>query len=208
VDPGTSSGAALRSSLAASGGVMGALGNLGGGGGRAAGGAAVAASGGVAASGAAAQLAGDRTQGESTADAATSGRFAGALRAVSTGTSTAGRLAAGVAASAADVLSGAGIGHTAPYYGQSVRGRAPAAGNGHARATSSSRQPGGSPRLDEDGPDALMPDPLWSSVADDGAAAAGWPAERANGAARGGDAKSDSPAPRGRGDSHADDGAA
>src|SRR4051794_30905085 len=166
VDPGTSSGAALRSSLAASGGVMGALGNLGGGGGRAAGGAPVAASGGVAASGAAAQLAGDRAQGESTADAATSGRFAGALRAVSTGTSTAGRLAAGVAASAADVLSGAGIGHTAPYYGQSVRGRAPAAGNGHAHATSLSRQHGGSPRLDGDGPEALTPDPLWSSVVD------------------------------------------
>lgn len=210
VDPGTSSGAALRSSLAASGGVMGALGNLGGGGGRAAGAAAVAASGGVAASGAAAQLAGDRAQGESTADAATSGRFAGALRALTTGTSTAGRLAAGVAASAADVLSGAGIGHTAPYYGQSVLGRAPAAGNGHAQATSLAGQHGGSPPLDGDGSDALTPDPLWSSVADrdDGAPSGGWPAERANGAARGGDAKSDSPAPRGRGDSPAGDGAA
>src|SRR5829696_5425686 len=151
VDPGTSSGAALRSSLAASGGVMSALGNLGGAGGRAAGVAAAAGSGGVAASGAAAQLAGDRAQGESTADTATSGRFAGALHALTAGTATAGRLAAGVAASAADVLSGAGIGHTAPYYGQSVRGRAPAAGNGHARATSPSRQHGGSPRLDGDG---------------------------------------------------------
>ncbi|WP_236834393.1 hypothetical protein [Blastococcus sp. KM273129] len=207
VDPGTSSGAALRSSLAASGGVMGALGNLGGGGGRAAGAAAVAASGGVAASGAAAELVGDRAQGESIADAATSGRFAGALGALTTGTSTAGRLAAGVAASAADVLSGAGIGHTAPYYGQSVRGRASVAGNGHARATALSRQDDASPRLDGDGQDALTPDPLWSSLAD-GAAAVGWPAERANGAGRGGSAQSDSPAPRGRPDSPADDGAA
>jgi hypothetical protein len=187
---------------------MGALDNLGGGGGRAAGAAAVAASGGVAASGVAAELVGDRAQGESTADATTSGRFAGALRALTMGTSTAGRLAAGVAASAADVLSGAGIGHTAPYYGQSVvRGRAPAAGNGHARATSSSRQHGGSPRLDGDGQDALTPDPLWSSLADD-AAAVGWPAERANGAARGGATRPDSPAPQGRGESPADDGAA
>src|SRR3954465_14286527 len=177
VDPGTSSGAALRSSLAASDGVMGALGNLAGAGGRASGAAAVAGPGGVAASGAAGQAAGGRAQGESTADAATQGRFAGALRALTVGTAAAGRLAAGVAASAADVLSGAGIGHTAPYYGQSVRGRAPAAGNGHARATPSSRQPGGSPRLDEDGTDALMPDPLWSSVADDGAAAGGGPVE-------------------------------
>ena len=130
VDPGTSSGAALRSSLAASGGVMGALGNLGGAGGRAAGAAAAAGSGGVAASGAAAQLAGDRAQGESTADAATSGRFAGALQALTVGTSTAGRLAAGVAASAADVLSGAGVGHAAPYYGQPASSGTSAGGRG------------------------------------------------------------------------------
>ncbi|WP_245821161.1 hypothetical protein [Geodermatophilus pulveris] len=152
VDPGTSSGAALRSSLAASGGVMGALGNLGGrGGGRAAGaaaagGGAMAASGGVAASGAAAQMAGDRAQGESTADSATQGRFAGVLHGLTVGTAQAGRLAAGVAASAADVLSGAGIGHSAHYYGPPV----PTPGsNGHGRAALGSA--GGSARTDDGG---------------------------------------------------------
>ena len=133
VDPGTSSGAALRQSLAASGGVMGALQNLGN---RAGGG----ASGGVAASGAAASMAGDRAQGESTADAATSARFAGPLRALATGTAQAGRLAAGVAASAADVLSAAGVGHAAPYYGQSSPHGAGTRSTGHAaRAVGSGR---------------------------------------------------------------------
>src|SRR4051812_29654246 len=149
VDPGTSSGAALRSSLATSGGVMGALGNLAGAGGRAAGAAAVAGPGGVATSGAAAQLAGDRAQGESTADAATSGRFAGALRALTTGTSTAGRLAAGVAASSADVLSGAGVGHSAPYYGQPIPNGMPAGGRGGSGARRPSRL--GRPPGREDG---------------------------------------------------------
>ncbi len=118
VDPGTSSGAALRSSLAASGGLLGALQDAAGGGARAAGAAAATPAGGVPASGAAARTAGDRAQGESTADAVTGGRFAGALRALTTGSAQAGRVAAGVAATAADVLSGAGVGHAAPWYGQ------------------------------------------------------------------------------------------
>ncbi|MGX5655499.1 hypothetical protein ACWKWC_12060, partial [Geodermatophilus nigrescens] len=63
VDPGTSSGAALRSTLAASGGLLGAV-QLAGGGGRAAGAAVAVASGGAAASGAAARVAGDQAQGE------------------------------------------------------------------------------------------------------------------------------------------------
>ncbi|MCF6506542.1 hypothetical protein E9549_03840 [Blastococcus sp. MG754426] len=150
VDPGTSSGASLRSSLAASGGVMGALGNLGGrGGGRAAGAAAVAASGGVAASGAAAQLAGDRAQGESTADSATQGRFAGVLHGLTVGTAQAGRLAAGVAASAADVLSGAGIGHSAHYYGSPVPGPAATGFNGHGGAVPGSVGTGRSARTED-----------------------------------------------------------
>ncbi|WP_241037779.1 hypothetical protein [Blastococcus litoris] len=198
VDPGTSSGAALRSSLVASGGVTGALGNLGGGRGRAAGAAAVAASGGVAATGAAAQLAGDRAQGESTADGATSGRFAGALHALTTGTSAAGRLAAGVAASAADVLSGAGIGHTAPYYGQSMRGRVTAGSTGQATGTSGPAPSGGSPRSYDDAaqPVGVIPDPLWSPVVDraDGSTAVSWPREQWNGSEPGG--RAESPAPR------------
>jgi hypothetical protein len=131
VDPGTSSGAALRTSLAASGGIMGVLRDLGGArGGTAAAASAAPSSGGVAASGAAAQLAADGAQGESTADAATQGRFAGALHALASGTVQAGRLAAGVAASAADVLSATGIGHSAPHHGQPALGRATPGGYG------------------------------------------------------------------------------
>jgi len=199
VDPGTSSGAALRSSLAASGGVMGALGNLGGAGGRAAGVAAAAGSGGVAASGAAAQLAGDRAQGESTADAATSGRFAGALHALTAGTATAGRLAAGVAASAADVLSGAGVGHSAPHYGQPASSGATPGGSGSGlgrpRPFRIGQQAGG-----EDG--APLPGPMGpvphGSAADgnDGPAAMAWPAQQIDGTPPGEPGGVDPPAPR------------
>jgi type IV secretion system protein TrbL len=179
VDPGTSSGAALRSSLAASGGIVGALSNLGGGRGRAA---VAAASGGVAGSGAAAQLAGDRAQGESTADAATSGRFAGALRALTAGTSTAGRLAAGVAASAADVLSGAGVGHSAPYYGQPVPngprlGRPPGREDG-------SRLHGGTTSG------------LHGSDGGDGPVATAWPAQHVDSSGLGEPDETDPPTPR------------
>src|SRR4051794_5382129 len=182
VDPGTSSGAALRQSLAGSGGVLGALENRGGG--RSAGAAAAvgAASGGVAASGAAAQLAGDGAQGESTADAATRNRFAGALHALTVGSTQAGRLAAGAAASAADVLSGAGIGHTAPYYGQATRGRAPAGGTRPTGGTSAATRATASSHLGDDGqsPAAVAPDPLWSPVAgrDDGGTPAIWPGQQ------------------------------
>ncbi|WP_233498854.1 hypothetical protein [Blastococcus sp. TF02A-26] len=173
VDPGTSSGAALRSSLAASGGVMGALSRLGAG--AAAAGAAVAAtSGGVAASGAAAQTSGDRAQGESTADAATSGRFAGALRALAAGTSGAGRLAAGVAASASDVLSSAGVGHSAPYHGQPSPGRTAwrgsgASSGGGSGSASQVAAAGGLPRTTSHG-----------GGGDDGSVVAAWPAERSD----------------------------
>jgi len=181
VDPGTSSGAALRSSLAASGGAVGALSNLGGGRGRAAGAAVAAASGGVAASGAAAQLAGDRAQGESTADAATSGRFAGALRALTAGTSTAGRLAAGVAASAADVLSGAGVGHSAPYYGQPVPNGMPAGGRARSGAGRPSRL--GRPPGRTDGSRSLGGSTagLHETDGGDGPVALAWPAQHVDG---------------------------
>lgn len=175
VDPGTSSGAALRSSLAASGGVMGALSELGGGA-AAAGAAAAATSGGVAASGAAAQTSGDRAQGESTADAATSGRFAGALRALSAGTAGAGRLAAGVAASATDVLAGAGIGHSAPYHGQPAAGRAPWSVPG----TTAGPNSGSGARRENglDGPPSAVLSGAGASS--DGSAVTNWPAERAD----------------------------
>ncbi|TKJ21207.1 hypothetical protein A6V29_07825 [Blastococcus sp. CCUG 61487] len=180
VDPGTSSGASLRSSLAASGGVMGALQKAGGG--RAAvATAAGAASGGVAASGAAAQLAGDRAQGESTADAATSGRFAGALRALTTGTSTAGRLAAGVAASASDVLSGAGVGHSHPYYGQPLPARVPARGNGSAAGTATGGGQGRGRRPDDGGTMPTRPTENGRGQRLEDGPPAAWPAERLDG---------------------------
>lgn len=115
VDPGTSSGTAMRQSLAASGGVLGVLQ-----GGQARAG---AVSGGVPASGVAALVSGGRSQGESAADSATGGRFAGAVRALAAGSAQAGQLAAGAASAASDLLSGAGVGHQAPYYGQSAPGR-------------------------------------------------------------------------------------
>ncbi|WP_448642331.1 hypothetical protein [Geodermatophilus sp. URMC 63] len=198
VDPGTLSGAALRSSLAASGGVMGALGNLGGAGGRAAGVAAAAGSGGVAASGAAAQLAGDRAQGESTADTATSGRFAGALHTLTAGTATAGRLAAGVAASAADVLSGAGVGHSAPYYGQPASGGAP---GGQGSGPGAPRPPRlGRPTRQEDSarPSGPLGPALHATAANgnDGPVAVTWPAQQIDGTEPGGPDEVDPPAPR------------
>src|SRR4051812_25430515 len=198
VDPGTSSGAALRSSLAASGGVMGALGSLGGAGGRA-GAAAVAGPGGVAASGVAALLAGDRAQGESTADAATQGRFAGALRALTVGTATAGRLAAGVAASAADVLSGAGVGHSAPYYGQPASGRATPGSHGFGPGTPHPPRLG-RPTRREDGahpPGPLSPGPHGApGDGNGGPVAVAWPAQHIDGTGPGGGDEGDPPAPR------------
>ncbi|MGY5884175.1 hypothetical protein [Modestobacter lacusdianchii] len=212
VDPGTSSGAGLRSSLAASGGVMSALGNVGGGRGRAAGAAAAAASDGVAASGAAAQRAGDRAQGESTADAATSGRFAGALRALATGTSSAGRLATGVAASAADVLSGAGVGHSVHHYGQPAPSQSgtgshgaglrlgrPALVGGPSRREDGVRAPGGGSRGPRQG----------ATGDDDAPVGVAWPAQYTNGTGPAEPDEADAPAPRSpRSDGGTDDGGA
>ncbi|SDG04590.1 hypothetical protein SAMN05660662_0128 [Blastococcus aurantiacus] len=186
VDPGTSSGAALRSSLAASGGVMGALQKAGGGRAAVATAAAGGASGGVAASGAAVRMAGDRAQGESTADTATQGRFAGALRALSTGTSGAGRLAAGVAASAADVLSGAGVGHAHPYYGPPLPARVPARGNGHPGGTVPPGEHGRGPGPDDGGPGQPGPGGTTENghaQYPGGGPSAHWPAERLDGLA-------------------------
>ncbi|MGY1829024.1 hypothetical protein ACI8AA_01200 [Geodermatophilus sp. SYSU D01180] len=167
VDPGTSSGAALRSSLAASGGLLGALQKVGGG---AAAAAAAGSAGGAAASGAAARTAGDRAQGESTANAATSGRFAGALRALTAGSAQAGRVAAGVAASAADVLSAAGVGHSAPWYGQPPAGRAPLRGDGRRVGTTGGTRSRGR-STDDGGPPPAEPG------SPTGTSPAAWPAQ-------------------------------
>jgi type IV secretion system protein TrbL len=88
VDPGTSSGAALRTSLAATGGIASLIGGKGG----------------------------------ADADSQTQGRFAASMNALSGGLTTAGNtMAAAVSGSSAigaDVLGAAGVGHQAPYFGQ------------------------------------------------------------------------------------------
>lgn len=108
VDPGTSSGAAARSSFAASGGVASLIGGNGGGEGGSA---------------AAMQDAGGRSMGESDADSQTQGRFAQSMNQLSGGLTTAGNaMAAGVSGASnigSDVLGAAGVGHQAPYFGQS-----------------------------------------------------------------------------------------
>jgi type IV secretion system protein TrbL len=111
VDPGTSSGAAVRSSFAASGGVA----------------SLIAGKGGRADAGSSAGTAQDaqgRSLGESDADSQTQGRFAQSMTALSAGLTTASNtMAAGVAGASAigaDVLGAAGVGHQAPYFGQSA----------------------------------------------------------------------------------------
>jgi type IV secretion system protein TrbL len=107
VDPGTSSGAAVRSSFAASGGVAALLGGKGGGGPRSSAGTAQDARG--------------RSMGESDADSQTQGRFAQSMNQLSGGLTTAGNaMAAGVSGASnigADVLGSAGVGHQGPYVG-------------------------------------------------------------------------------------------
>jgi len=109
VDPGTSSGAAVRTSFAASGGVAALMGGKGGG----------ADAGGSAGT---RQDGGGRSMGESDADSQTQGRFAQSMNQFSGGLTTAGNtMAGGVSGSSAigaDVLGAAGVGHQAPYFGQ------------------------------------------------------------------------------------------
>jgi type IV secretion system protein TrbL len=107
VDPGTSSGAAARSSFAASGGVASLIGGKGGAG--------------TGSSAGTAQDAGGRSMGESDADSQTQGRFAQSMNQLSGGLTTAGNaMAAGVSGASdigADVLGSAGVGHQGPYVG-------------------------------------------------------------------------------------------
>jgi type IV secretion system protein TrbL len=136
VDPGTSSGAALRTSFAASGGVAALIGGKGGG-------AGAGSSAGVRQDGA------GRSMGESDADSQTQGRFAQSMSRLSGGITSAGAaMAAGVSGSSAigaDVLGAAGVGHQVPYFGQGdISGGSPAG----SRNGVSSRQ-----RADEQWPD-------------------------------------------------------
>jgi type IV secretion system protein TrbL len=117
VDPGTSTGAAMRTSFAATGGLAGLFGGQGGGS--------------AAGSGAATQQDGQgRARGESTADSQTSGRFAGVLSALTQGSDQLARIGTKAAAVGSDVLEMAGVGHQAPYYGQhGYDGAAPGGGS-------------------------------------------------------------------------------
>ncbi len=110
VDPGTSTGAAMRQSFAANGGMAGILGGKSGGGDSSAG------------SGAATkQGSGGRSAGESSADTQTASRFSsllgGAGQIAGAGMNVAGAIGSKATAIASDVLGAAGVGHQAPYFG-------------------------------------------------------------------------------------------
>ena len=113
VDPGTTSGAAMREAFAAQGGLAGVLSGRSGGGRTSGSGASVMTDG----------L--GRAQGEATADGQTAGRFAGLAATVGGAVGTAAAITSGIgsraAAIGADVLAGAGIGNQAPYFGQERR---------------------------------------------------------------------------------------
>ncbi len=115
VDPGTSSGATMRQSLAANGGMAGLLGGKGSG-------ASTGSS--TAGSGAATKNDGQgRSQGESSADSATQSRFSSMMgplgQAVQAGANTLSSVGSKAASIGADVLGSTGVGHQAPYFGQS-----------------------------------------------------------------------------------------
>jgi len=151
VDPGTSSGVAMRQSLAASGGVTGLLSRKLSGG-QAGGQGAAAAAG----SGASTKVDGGRAQGKSTADAATQHRFGAAVSGLGTGSAKLGQLAAGAAAAGADLLSGAGVGHQAPYYSQLAASRGATPGGGGPAQTGSPHEAEPPPPGTDGGP---PPDP-------------------------------------------------
>ena len=143
VDPGTSSGAAVRSSFAASGAVASLIGSKGGGAG-------------AGSSAGTAQDSGGRSMGESDADSAAQGRFAASMNKLSGGLTTAGNaMAAGVSGASnigADVLGASAVGHQSPYLAQS--------------GGSSSGPPAGSARGAGGGPGGQRPAGPGAGVAD------------------------------------------
>jgi hypothetical protein len=119
VDPGTSSGAAMRASLAANGGLVGLLG----GGSAAAGG----DGGGAAGSGAARMQDGQgRSEGEASAASATQSRFSAMMgplgQVMQTGATVLSSVGSKAASIGSDVLGSTGVGHQAPYYGNADYG--------------------------------------------------------------------------------------
>jgi type IV secretion system protein TrbL len=142
VDPGTSSGAAMRQSLAANGGVAGLLGGKTGG---------ESGSSATAGSGAATNQDGQgRSQGESSADSATQSRFSsmlgGAGQVTQRGANALNSMGSKAASIGADVLGSAGVGHQAPYFGQgdiSSGGTGVSAGQTTSSQTVASSRSGG-----------------------------------------------------------------
>jgi hypothetical protein len=150
VDPGTSSGAAMRTSLAAQGGLTGLLSGK------------ASASGAAAGSAASQRDSAGRSTGEATADAATSSRFASATRGVGglVGGAMAGvgNLAQSAVDLGSDVLSSSGVGHQHPYYPQYYPNRP----SDEAAATAGSRgaaDPGRTPEPPDDASGGAVPDP-------------------------------------------------
>jgi type IV secretion system protein TrbL len=117
VDPGTSSGAAMRQSFAANGGLAAMLG------GKAANGGGESAGSGAATR----QSSGGRSAGEASADTQTASRFSsmlgGAGQIAGAGMQMAGGISSKATAIGSDVLGAAGVGHQAPYFGSDDPGR-------------------------------------------------------------------------------------
>jgi hypothetical protein len=114
VDPGTPSGAAMRASFAANGGMAGLLSGKG----TAAGGAGQSSGSGAATQ----QDGGGRSAGEASADTQTTSRFSSMLgnagQIMGTGMQAAGKVTARAASVGSDTLGSAGVGHQAHYFGQ------------------------------------------------------------------------------------------
>jgi hypothetical protein len=153
VDPGTSSGAAMRESWAAGGGMAGLLGGKAGSG---------QGGGATAGSGAATQQDGQgRSQGESSADSATQSRFASMMgplgQGLQAGGNALGKAASKAATIGSDVLGSAGVGHQTPYFGSADYG---APNGGSAGNTGSGQSVPGSDTGGPAGPEpGAGPDP-------------------------------------------------
>jgi hypothetical protein len=137
VDPGTSSGAAMREAFAANGGMAGLLAGKGGGG---SGGSATAGS------GAATKQDGQgRSQGESSADSATQSRFSSMMgglgQSMQKGADALSSVGSKATSIGADVLGSSGAGHQAPYFGQNTDGHG-GSGTGGSNAGGGESVPG------------------------------------------------------------------
>jgi type IV secretion system protein TrbL len=144
VDPGTSSGAAMRQAFTAHGGLAGMLG-----------GKAGFSGGDTSGSGAATRHdGGGRSQGEATADAQTGGRFSSMFasggRLLGEGMQATGAIGTKAAAIGSDVLGSAGVGHQAPYFGHENigGGAAPGGRRNGSGASGGAAAPGTDPNGD------------------------------------------------------------